>query len=412
MVKKLLSALWLCCASAGFARNTAPAIFDPQFKSLQTVDPTSLLGQPIIHMPNAGSTVKVSFDELAEDNRFLRYRIVHCDANWQPSNISELEFVDGFNLADILSWDFSEHTLTHYVNYDLEIPNPEMMPLISGNYLLEIFDSDNPDDVLLQTRFMVSEDIVSVDMQSTSRTDIDYNSRHQQLSVALNLEGAKIEDPYNELKLVVIQNNRPDRRRVVEKPLRVMQNKAIFEHQKELIFPAGNEYRRFDIANIHYPGMNIERYDFVEPFYHATILPDSPRINDRYRYDQDQAGRFFIDEINATNPDIGADYVVTHFFLDIPKQNTDIFIDSDALLRSRDADSRMVWNESLGAYVKTLLLKQGMYNYQYVTNNPNADTIEGDFYETGNEYLALVYYRPHGARFDRLIATGFLTTTK
>lgn len=400
-------------AICGKALDTQPAIFDSQFKTLQTTDPSNLLGQPIIQMSNDGSRIKVSFDELAEDNRYLRYRIVHCDSQWHPSEISELEYIDGFNLADVTSWAFSEHTLTHYVHYDLEIPNEEMNPLISGNYLLQVFDQDNPDEILLQTRFMVAENLVGVAAKSSSKTDVDYNARHQQLEIVLNTEGADINDPFNELKVVIVQNGREDMRRVLEKPLRVSPGRSVYEHQKELIFPAGNEYRRFDTANIRYPGMNIERYDFIDPMYHATVYTDESRINDRYRYDEDQSGRFFVDELNSTDSDIGADYVVTHFMLNIPKRSEDIYIDTDALLRRKDADSRMVWNESLGAYVKTLLLKQGLYNYQYVTSSPTGlNPIEGDYYETSNEYLILVYYRPFGARYDRLIGTGFINSSK
>lgn len=403
-------ALIFCVAAV--AADMMPAIFDSQFRSLLTVDPNSLLGQPIIHWSNDASRVKISFDELAEDNRYLRYRIVHCDSDWRPSEISEIEYVDGFNLADINSWAFSEHTLTHYVHYDLEIPNPDMRPLLSGNYLLQVFDQDDPDNVLLQTGFMVSEDRIGVAVKSSSRTDVDYNDRHQQLAVYLDIDGADIKDPFNELKVVIIQNGRPDTRRVLEKPLRVSPGKVIYEHQKELIFSAGNEYRRFDIANVRYPGMRVERYDFIDPFYHAQVFTDSPRSADRYRYDEDQAGRYFIDEINAVDPDIGADYVVTHFMLEMPRSKDDVFIDGDMVLRRRDSDSRMVWDESLGAYVKTMLLKQGLYNYQYITSENGANPIEGDYYETANEYLVLIYYKPHGARYDRLIGSGFINTGK
>jgi hypothetical protein len=61
-----------------------------------------------------------------------------------------------------------------------------------------------------------------------------------------------------------------------------------------------------------------------------------------------------------------------------------------------------------GAYLKTLLLKQGVYNYRYLflpsgSDRFDPDEIEGSHFETENEYLILFYHRPPGSRFDRLL---------
>lgn len=397
---------------SAFAFDTSTDIFHPQFKSLQVTDPMNLLGQPVIDMNNEDSRIRISFDELAEDNRYLRYRLVHCDSEWRPSSISDMEYASGFNLGDIYSYALSEQTLTHYVHYDLVLPNEDVAPLISGNYLVQIFDQDDPDTVLLQARFMVSENRAGLALGVTSRTDADYNGKHQQLSVDVNLEGSRIDNAFNDLKLVVIQNGRTDSRRVLSKPLRVRPQGVVYEHQKELIFPAGNEYRRFDTANARYPGMHVESCDYMEPYYQALLQTDTPRPDARYLYDEDQAGRYFVDEINSTDPDINADYVMTFFTLESPRLAEDVFIDGDITLRKRDSDSRMVYDEGLGAYVKTLLLKQGMYNYQYVTGSGGLNPIEGDHYETGNEYLVLLYHCPPGARYERLIASGVIYSGK
>lgn len=385
-----------------FAICSLPAM--AQFKSLQIRKPGNLLAYPIIKP--GSEAVEISFDELAEDNRYLRYRLVHCDALWRPSEISDIEYASGFNQGDILDYALSDLTITHYVHYTLTLPNDEVSPLISGNYLVEIFDQDNPDDVLLQAKFMVSEELAHMALNATSRTDIDYNDAHQQLSVHADLNGADIDDPFNDLILVVIQNGNPSSRRVLTKPLRANRTEAVYDHQQELIFPAGNEYRRFDTANSRYPGMHLVYIDATD----AELSVDHPRAEVRYQYDEDQGGRFFVDEINASNPDVNADYLWTHFTLEMPQLHEPVYIDGDLTLRSRDSDAMMVYDPSIGAYVKSLLLKQGMYNYAYVTHSGNR--IEGDHYQTGNEYLALLYYRPHGARFDRLISSAVIHTNK
>lgn len=394
-----------------YARDTSTAVFDPDFKSLQVLKIGDQLGQPIIRLNTEDPGIRISFDELAEDNRFLRYRLVHCNSDWQPSSLSEIDYLNGFNEAQVVDYALSERTLAHYVHYNIDLPNPDMMPLVSGNYLVEVFDEDDPSKTLLQARFMVDEGIAGLSMGVTSRTDYDYNNHHQQLSVKADLHGAKVGNPYNDLKLVIIKNGQENTRRELKHPLSVLPETAVYEHQKELIYPAGNEYRRFEIANIQYPGMGVESIDYIDPYYRAMLQTDAPRSDMRYAYDQDQAGRFFPTELNADDADINADYVMVYFTLKSPKLPEEVFLEGDITGRSLGPESRMVYDETIGAYIKTLLLKQGLYNYQYVTAS-ESNPIEGDRYETGNEYVAMLYYCPPAARYDRLIATGVIHSGK
>lgn len=393
------------------AVDTRTGVFDPDFKSLRITNSANPLLPPIINLGASGSAVRLSFDELAEDNRYLRYRLLHCDSDWQPSaSLSETDYVDGFNLGDIYSYVLSERTLAHYVHYDLDLPNEEMTPLLSGNYLIQVYDRDEPDEILLQARFMVSEASAPLSVKMTTSTDVDYNSRHQQLEVEADLEGARVSDPYNDLRLRIIQNGTLSH--TLDKPLRIAPGRAFYAHQKPLIFPAGNEYRRFESTNVRYPGMGIEEYTLIEPYYHVKLLEDTPRAYSRYVYDEGQAGRFFPNLLFSDDPDIEADYLVTHFELKMPRlASGDVYLEGDLTNRRYDSDSRMVYDEKRGAYVKTLMLKQGLYNYQYIVLPPDADElhrIEGDYHETNNEYLVLLYLREPGARYDRLIGSALI----
>ncbi|MDE7111216.1 MAG: DUF5103 domain-containing protein [Muribaculaceae bacterium] len=403
--------LLLTVAIVAFATtDTRTGVFDPDFKSLRISNAENPLLPPILTLGAGGSFVRLSFDELAEDNRYLRYRLIHCDSDWNPTQISETEFVNGFNIGEIYSYALSQRTLVHYVHYDLTLPNEDIQPLLSGNYLIQVFDDSDPDEVLLQARFMVSEEKVPLSAKISSSTDVDYNSRHQQLEIEADLEGARIADPLNDLRLVIVRNG--SLTHTLDKPQRILPGRAVYAHQKELIFPAGNEYRRFESTNVRYPGMGIEEYMLIEPYFHVKLLTDKPRAYDRYIYDEGQAGRFFPNLLFSDDPDIEADYLVTHFQLEMPRlSHGDVYLEGDLTNRRLDADSRMVYNEQLGAYVKTLLLKQGLYNYQYVVSpadKSERNPIEGDYYETDNEYLLLLYQREPGARFERLLSATII----
>lgn len=410
MVRRQAVILFLSAAVSAWAEDTMTGIFDDSFHTLRISVNDNYMAPPVL-MLDSGDELTISFDEITESNSYLRYSLMHCNANWTQSSLVESEFLDGFNFGNVDDYEYSQLAATHYVNYRIALPNDRFRFKVSGNYLLRVYRDDDPDTTLLQARFMVSESTATVTADVLGVTDIDYNDAHQQVSVAVDATNAKVEDVFNDMMVYVSQNGRLDNEVMVRQPLRVSGKTAYYEHLRPLIFPAGNEYRRMETVSTTYPGMNVESVDYYDPYYHATLTTDYPRSADKYIYDQTQSGRFFVREYNSSNSDTEADYVVTHFTLDAPElPGKYIFLDGDFTSRRFDPQSLMTYNRATGRYEKTLLLKQGAYNYQYLTadvgsSNSAASTsvIEGDFYQTRNEYLVKVYTRRRGERYDRLI---------
>lgn len=410
----LLGLLALCAAAQ--RSDTMTGIFTEQLRSLRVnlqgddfAAPIAVLGTP--------DRIRIEFDLLEEDREYLRYSLTHCNANWQPSGLVDSEFIDGFNEGTIDEYDFSRATTVHYVHYGLNIPNQQVSPKISGNYLLKIYRESDPDDILAQVRFMLSEASAITTVQASPQTDIDYNSRHQQLSVSVDIDHAAIDDPFNDLLVVVGQNGRLDSETSLRQPLRMQGSTLYFEHNMPLIFEAGNEYRRFETVSTTYPGMGVENIEFFDPYYHFKLYTDERRDDEPYVYDQTQHGRYFIREYNSDESDLEADYVVVHFALDYPDTpGAMIFLDGDFVQRRFDDNSRMFYNHATGLYERAMLLKQGAYNYQYLIVPPGArrgytDAIEGDKYQTINEYNVRVYHRRKGERYDRLIGAASCFTS-
>lgn len=404
-------------ASATDITDTRNAILHPAFHTLQVHLQDNEMTPPIITL-GTDDRLTVSFDELATDRRYIRYEIIHCDSRWRPDQLVAPEYLDGFNEGTIDDYAFSQATSVPYINYRLTIPNEQTTIKLSGNYLLRIYDESAPDRTLLQARFHVIEPLMKVAASVTSRTDIDYNDRHQQLTVAVDAQGTPVSNIFNDLLVTVQQNGRTDNMARTSHPNRLAGNVAWFEHDRNLIFPAGNEYRRTEITSTTYPGMHVEALSYADPYYHADLYIDQPRQESLYQYDSTQHGRFKVREYNSHDSDTEADYIVTHFALDMPEQhNYDIFLDGDFVQRRFDPQSRMVFNRATGLYEKALLLKQGAYNYQYLTVphgslTGSTDPIEGDKYQTCNEYLILVYYRQPADRYDRLVGATMVTSGK
>lgn len=415
-MRRFILALISVCWAVGsvMGADTSVQIFNPKFRTLQVMPNDNFMGMPVVRLGSDDRLI-VTFDELGDDYSYLQYRLLHCNADWQPSALVESEYLDGFNVADITDYAFSSNTYVHYVNYRIELPNEDMNPKVSGNYLLQVFRQDNPEDVLLQTRFSVSEHAAAVGGEATSRTDKGLNTEWQQLNLTVSTPGMTVRSPLGDIFLTVNQNGRPDAVRTILRPQRLQGKSLVYEHIPDLIFPAGNEYRRFETVRVNYPGMGVDSVGFSGRNYHAWLVTDQSRVSRPYVYDQTQNGRFKVDEYNSTNPDLGADYVSVHFELHHPEvMNADIYVEGDLVGNRHDDVSRMRYDHSRHSYVLTLPLKQGSYNYQYVALPKSGHGIgdpglmEGNKYETRNEYQVYVWLRESGSRADRLIGTGQL----
>lgn len=400
--------LAIAASVAAYATDTRTAIFDNNFRSLRACTESNYYAPPVVEL-DGDDRVRIEFDEISPEMRYMRYSLLHCNANWQPSQLVESDYVDGFNEADIEEYDFSSGTFANYVHYGISLPNEDMPILLSGNYLLRVYPEEDSENTLLQVRFSIVEKAVDIFAEVTSRTDIDYNKSHQQVTVTVDTKDYRVENMYADLKVVVTQNARSDNEAIVTNPLRVSSNKAFFEHDRKLIFPAGNEFRRFEMTTTNYIGMGIDRYAYHDPFYHAELKIDEPRCYGSYTYDQTQYGRFTIRESNAFDSNTGADYMIVHFALDIPRQSGgDIFVDGEFTQHNFTNANRMHFNEATNRYELDMPLKQGAYNYQYLwlphgSKAALTAPIEGDFYQTVNEYQIKVYNRRLGERYDRLI---------
>lgn len=405
----LAAASVTAAASAATYRpdDTRTAIFSPDYRTLTVEIEGNRLAPPIL-VNGVDDRLVIGFDGLGDDREYLRYSIYHCDSDWKLSDLVDSEVFDGFNYADVEDYAFSRGTITHYTHYTITLPNETFGFRLSGNYIARVYPENDPDDVLLQARFMVSEGAVSVSGGVSSRTDIDYNGAHQQVAVSVDLREYPVRDPYNDITLKITQNGRRDNIVALGHPTRVTGKTLSYEHDPKLIFRAGNEYRRMEAVSTSYPGMGVDQIAFEEPYYHMWLATDHPRVGEPYRFDQTQHGRFFVREYNSTSSDTEADYVPVHFALDMLQiPDADIYLDGDFTHRVFDRDSRMDYNHSAGRYEKVMMLKQGAYNYQYVVDPP-VFNVEGDFYQTVNEYTVLVYYRAPGERYDRLIGSGIL----
>lgn len=399
--------LFVLCNGNSWGQKFRTMALSPDIYTIQVNADGDWNRRPIIQL-DSDEYIQIGFDRISDNssNR-LRYRITHCDAEWIPSKeISEIDFLNGFNDNLIDDYALSINTTVNYTHFKLNIPNRDVSFKISGNYLVQVYEEDDEDNVLLNICFSVLDAQVNVAMDISSNTDIDTNKSHQQVALTLLHPKLNIRDPFEDLKIYVRQNNRLDNSRRVSKPATIASGKLVYNHLRELIFEAGNEYRRFDIPSYRYNGLNVAHVEYNRPNYSMFITPDKLRLNG-YRYDQDQNGRYFIRNAESGNHDVEADYFYTHFSIPMDSPFLEnVYINGDFTNNTFSDKYKMVYDPNTGEYKLSVLLKQGLYNYQYLKQSGrvfSTSSIEGNYFETENEYSAYVYYRPSGQRYDSLI---------
>lgn len=422
MVKRLFISIFLTLFSLALKANDGALqaqVFCNSIHTIKISPANNIYFPPIWVMGQNDNPLIFSFDDISEDRKYLRYSIIHCDCDWRQSQLQESEYTNSFNYADIDNFEFSANTFTHYVHYQFCLPNKDIQIYRSGNYIVKVYEQDNPDEVLFQSRFYVCENSIMVTPTVSSRTEIDYNEKHQQLSVTITDNSKIISDPYNNLRLIVSQNSREDNEVEINKPLLVSGNKITFSHNRNLIFPAGNEFRRIETVAIHAPSMGVISMQYYEPFYHAFLRTDISRTTEPYHYDSTQHGYFTIRNWESEHSNVEADYIVTHFSLDTdgPLPDGDIYIDGEFTGHTFSSNNKLRYDASTGLYTLELLLKQGAYNYQYLWMPKGSavgytDKIEGDKFQTVNEYLTKAYLRNPGDRYDRFVGFGIAFSGK
>ena len=403
--KVIVPALVMALACPTPSRAWDSRSLAPDIHTVQVIRNGEWQEPPMLQL-ESDDMLEISFDAMTHEYRRFTYSIEHCNAEWKKSDLFESDYMDGFNNRPVDDYDISRGTTVQYSHYTLSIPNEDVQIRISGNYLLSIRD-DRDGSTVAQVRFRVFEPIAGITASVTGNTDIDTRRSNQQLSVNVNYGSLRVSDPNREIIVAVSQNSCDWATAYLYRPTYISGRTLQYEHQKELIFPGGNEYRRFEIINMYDYTQGVDRLDWDDPYFHAQLLQDIPARG--YRYDNDHNGRFFIRNHEAYDSNTEADYLHVHFTLKSPRlDGGDIYIDGKFSGEKMDNDNMMIYNPAHQCYEGQMLLKQGSYDFRYLwlpanSDKPETAKIEYDSFETGNEYRILVYYRERGSRYDRLI---------
>jgi hypothetical protein len=392
-------------------------IYSEKIRTVQIYKDGWNLSYPIIKL-KSNDKLDFSFDLLGDQSDNYYYTFLHCDKDWNKSDLLPGDFLAGDSDNPIEDYVNSFNTTVSYIHYKLSFPNERVSLKLSGNYILKIYPADKPEDPAITQRFIVTEDAgrISVTVHRPEMTK--ENNTKQQVDFVVNYTGLSLNDPTRNVYAFILQNGRWDNAKRNLKPDFFGNNELKYNSLSDKnIFSGGNEYRYFDIKSIKHPTEFISRIDYVIPNYNVYLKPSENREFKPYFYWKDFNGNYYIAFQEGKNPDIEADYVYVYFTLpsDQAIQGGKMYISGNLNNWILDKNNLMNYNNSRKEYECTILLKQGWYNYEYDflkdgDTNATLSLFEGNHYETENDYIVLVYYRNPNERYDRVIASVIANT--
>lgn len=407
MKRTMLALAFLLTALGGFAENRT---YGDNVKTIQAVVNLNWLS-PCVMRLHFSDHLYVSFDELSHDYHRYVYRLHHCEPDWSESEeLLESDWLEGFNNVVIDDFERSINTTVPYTHYRFTLPNDQCRPTMSGNYRIDIIDDDTQ-EIVASVEFMVTEQSMILSLNASSNTDRDTNVSHQQVTFGLRYGDHLVTNPDEQIQTVVMQNSREDNCVWNAEPSSVNHLGMEWRHRKELIFDAGNEYRKFEVLDPSHPTMGIDRIRWDGEYYQVFPFLSEPRPN--YIYDEDADGSFIIRNSNDRENDTTCDYVWVNYRLKAPELKEGQIVIDGRWTTEEPETYAMSYDPEQRLYTAKILQKQGYYSYQYLWVTADGETrplpSEGNFFQTENRYQAFVYYKGTGERTWRLTSYDQIT---
>ncbi len=395
-------------------------VYKPNIKTAQLYESTWEYSAPLIKF-NAGEQLLLSFDDIDADQKQYSLSVVHCDAKWNPSDLMQSEFLQGFYDLNIINFNFSINTLQKYTHYSILFPTQNMILSKSGNYIVYVYQDGDKKNLVLTRRFMVYDEKVSVtgNIQQAIGDDEQYEKQHIDFSI-INTS-YDITNSSVDLKVVLTQNNRWDNTVYDIKPTFNTPQQLTYSLDKLSTFNGGNEFRYFDIRSLRTYTERINNITKDENNKnHVELMVDENRSLKNYIFYNDFNGSFLIKNRDMSgNNDLEADYVFVKFFLPFDNAAADgnFYVLGKLTNWKLDKGNKMEYNYKRQGYECTLYIKQGYYNYIYAflkdkTIAGDETVVEGNHWETENDYSIYVYHRQRGTYYDQLIGVRRFNSRK
>jgi len=381
------------------------------FKSIQLYRKSNVNNPPIITL-NKNEKLVLEFDELTSLSGQFRVRFEHFDPNWNPSNIPEIWYIDGFNELTVSGGEMNTLSKPSYFHYKTEFPNRQLDFLFSGNYMLHVYDYSS-NIKLFSLPFFVTEQVGEL----TSKIETIYNSGSSFAAIDQLFSNYKypdeVEFPQFELSFEFIQN-RFWGNSIKTKTFDITTpGKIRFYTLRENSFSSSFDFIPLDLSDLN---INLDKIEDWQP----EFIP--PRIileRDILNFSASPSLQF-----RSTYGNIETDrrsrYAEVYFRLvsgTLNTQNSKLYVAGDFNSWRITENSKLIYDNELDLWTTKLIMKEGNYRYKYFRNTEGLDDINiipinDTITNQTQEYMSFVYYKDPIKIYHRLLSTGVFRSRK
>ncbi|MEJ7767008.1 MAG: DUF5103 domain-containing protein [Chitinophagaceae bacterium] len=361
---------------------------------------------------NSADRMELNFDDIDGNVRNYSYTYQLCNADWSPAMLSQFDYMSGFSQVRLTNYKISSIALTKYTHYQAILPDRSCMPTRSGNYLLKVFSDGDTSKLLFSRRLLVVVQNVAIAVQVQQPFNGQFFKTHQKIQFSVNTSKLNLVNAMQQVSVCILQNNRWDNYLRNIRPTFIKPGSLEYNTENDCIIPGGREWRWLDLRSFRLQSDRVEKADYDKSGTQVYIRPDLDRSQQRFVYYRDNNGMFYNDVTESINPLWQADFATVHFRYVPPGKaaiaGKNVYLFGELSNYGQAEQAMMRFNDQEGWYEASLFLKQGYYDYSYITKNsnntnPSFEFTEGNFWDTENNYTILVYYRALGGRSDELI---------
>ncbi len=367
--------------------------------------PTGQEGElPFVELDGARG-LTLEFDLVAGEGRPLSAYFYHADRIWRR-DLSPGEYLGSFQHDNVSDYSISSGTQVPYVHYEYEFPNENIEFLISGNYVVRVTEQGDEEAVLFERAFFVTEQSAGLEFM-TDNVIVGTGGYPSTQPIAFLRPPSDIQGNVFDYNVCFVRNGRFDMARCSGRPSVMNQPELQFHLEPEYSFePEGAPYF-LDLANLR-SSPSIASGDFIESPYRIFLEPDYARFGG-VGFSRLLTGQTVVSgALQMAEADTRGEYVIARFSYVPPDEEP---LGGDVILTGSfndwryDPANRLTWVPEEGQYQVDMLIKQGHYEYRYITRDRRlVRSLRGNMPRSENQYVALVYYDDVRLSTDRLIA--------